>query len=261
MKKLILTLLIAFIAIVNVQSTKSDDFSDAIIKAKKKLKEAGDKNDGKLMLKARGDFERILQLKKNEWLVNYYLAACDFWYTYTLMNTEDQSKSDMKQIQKYTESSIDLLNKCTDVKEDFAEAWALKLGVNSNRWMYEMNKMNDIIAKQTEATDMCKKYEAENPRFLLIEGMNTYYTPESFGGGVDKALPTFEKSFKSFETFTPKDITYPNWGKETCAGMMALCYHKQDKKDEAKKWLDKALEINPDSGFLKDYVQKEIEKK
>ncbi len=261
MKKTFITTMLILFTFISASNINADDFSDAIVKAKKKLKEASDKNDGKAMLKARGDFERILQLKKNEWLVNYYLASCDFWYTYTIMNYEDQSKTDMKQVQKYTESSINLLNKCTDAKEDFAEAWGLKLGVNSNRWMYEMDKMNDIIAKLSEATDMCKKYEPENPRYLLIEGINTYYTPESFGGGVDKALPILEKSFKSFETFKPKDETYPDWGMESCAGMIALCYHKQDKKDEAKKWLDKALELNPDSGFLKNYIQKEIEKK
>ncbi|MEO6691322.1 MAG: tetratricopeptide repeat protein [Saprospiraceae bacterium] len=261
MKKLILTLLIAVVALVNVQSLKADDFSDAIVKSKKKLKEAADKNDGKALLKVRGDFERILQLKKNEWLVNYYLAVCDFWMTYTLMDMTDPTKTDNKQIQKYTESALDLLNKSTDSKEDFAEAWGLKLGVQSNRWMYEPGKMNDIIAKMSEATDMCKKYDPENPRYLLIEAINTYYTPEAFGGGVDKALPMLEKSYKSFETYKPMDETYPNWGKETAAGMIALCYSKQDKKDEAKKWYDKALEINPDSGFIKNYIKSEMEKK
>jgi hypothetical protein len=90
--------------------------------------------------------------------------------------------------------------------------------------------------------------------------MNTYYTPESFGGGHDKALPLLEKSWELFGTFKPKDETYPDWGKDQAAGMVALCYVKADKLDDAKKWIDKAIDVSPDSGFIKNYVMKEYEK-
>jgi tetratricopeptide (TPR) repeat protein len=234
----------------------ADDFSDAIIKAKKKFKEATNNNDRTTLIKLRGDFERILQLKKNEWLVNYYLAEVDMLISYTYMEKQDNDN-----IKKYTQSSLALLDKVTDLKDDFGEAWILKLAVNSNRWTYEFDKMNDILAKLTEAEDMAKKHDPENPRFYLVKGMNTYYTPENFGGGADKALPLFEKSVEYFKTYKIKDDTYPDWGTDMCYGMVALCKIKQDKLDEAKTWLDKGLELNPDSKFLKEDVTKEYEKK
>jgi len=249
------TLAIVMICSLSFSSLKADDFSDAIVKAKKKLGEAMNKNEKAALLKVRGDFERILQLKKNPWIVNYYLASIDFAFSY--IGIEEKNNDDVK---KYTESSLALLDKATEANDEFAEAWILKLAVNSNRWIYDSQSMNDILAKQAEAKDRAKKLEPGNPRLYLIDGMNTYYTPESFGGGVEKAQPLFEKSWELFQTYIPKDETYPEWGKDQAAGMLALCYIKNEKLDDAKKWIDKALEVSPESGFIKNYVMKEYEK-
>ncbi|MCI0449009.1 MAG: hypothetical protein L0Y79_04370 [Chlorobi bacterium] len=255
MKKLTLTVLFFLIALINSNKSYSDDYSDAMKKAAKKLDAVQDISDRAALLKIRGDFERILQLKKNEWLINYYMAYCDLMIAWSYMG----EKPDSENIKKYNESCIDLLNRSTDLKDDFAEAYILKMSANSNRWQYEPNKMNDIIAKGTEATDIAKKLEPENPRYFLVDATITYYTPENFGGGVDKAMPLFEKSWESFKTYEPKDETYPNWGKDQAAGMIALCYVKKDKLDEAKNWIDKGLESAPESGFLKGYVMKQYD--
>jgi tetratricopeptide (TPR) repeat protein len=233
----------------------ADDFSDAIMKVKKKWKENTDYSVQGL-LKIRGDFERILQLKKNQWLVDYYMGMVDMLISYQMAEKKDNDA-----VKKYTESSIDMLNKATDLKDDFAEAYILKFAVTSNRWMYEPNKMNDILAAQTEAKDLAKKNDPDNPRLYLVDGINTYYTPEMFGGGVDKAQPLFEKSYELFKTYKPVDETYPNWGKDQVCGYLALCCIKNDKLNDAKSWIDKGLEADPDSDFIKNQVQKEYDKK
>ena len=64
MKTMILALLIAVLTTLNITNIKADDYSDAMLKAMKKMGDAADKNDKAAMLKVRGDFERILQLKK-----------------------------------------------------------------------------------------------------------------------------------------------------------------------------------------------------
>jgi len=254
MKKVILIIL-TFWAFVNANKIYADDYTDAVKKAIKKLDAVGDISDRAALLKARGDFERILQLKKNEWMLNYYMAYCDLMIAWSYMG----EKPDNENIKKYNESCIDLLNKATDIKDDFAEAYILKMSANSNRWQYEPDKMNDIITKGAEDNAMAKKLEPENPRYYLVDAMITYYTPESFGGGVEKARPLFEKSWDLFQTYQLKDETYPNWGKDQAAGMVALCYVKRDKLDEAKKWIDKGLETAPESGFLKGYIMKQYE--
>jgi len=259
MKKIILTLVILVFTLMNMNTTKADDYTDAILKAKKKIEGIQNLSDRTALLKIRGDFERILQLKKNEWMVNYYLAYMDLMISWSY-NDFETGKSDNDNVKKYTESCINLLNKSTDVKDDFSEAYILKMSAQGNRWQYEPDQMNDIIAKSTEAKETAKKLEPDNPRFYLVDAYAVFYTPENFGGGVDKAQPLFEKSWELYQTYKPKDETYPDWGKDQAAGMIAMCYLKKDKPDDAKKWIDKALEASPESGFIKNYVMKEYEK-
>ncbi len=256
MKKLFLLILIAVIGASAARISYADDFSDAVVKAKKKMQTAANSGNQQDLLKVRGDFERILQLKKNEWLIDYYMGVIDYFITFSYIDKKDNDA-----IKKYTESSLLLLDKSTDAKDDFAEAWIMKMAVQSNRWMYEPDKMNDIIAKQSEAKDKAKKLDPENPRFYLVDGTNTYYTPSNFGGGPDNALPILQKSWDAFSTYKPVDETYPDAGKDQCAGMIALCYIQNDKLDDAKKWMDKGLEINPDNGFIKNYVRKQYDEK
>lgn len=255
MKTLIFTLLLAAITTLNITNLKADDYTDAMVKAIKKMGDAADKNDKAAMLKVRGDFERILQLKKNEWMVNYYLGSLD--YMLSRAAADEKNNDDVK---KYTESAIALFDKSTDVNDQFADAYIMKMAVQGNRWQYEPNKMNDIIAKTTEAKDKAYKLEPENPRYYLIDGYMTFYTPENFGGGVDKAQPMFEKAWEYSKTYKPKDETYPNWGNDQAAGMVAMCYIQNGKLDDAKKWIDMGLEVKPESNFIKGFVMKEYDK-
>ncbi len=255
MKKTFLTLFILIAGLMSFTSIYADDYSNAMLKAIKKMDEAADKNDKAAMLKVRGDFERILQLKKNEWMVNYYLGFVDYMLSRTA--TEEKNNDDVK---KYTESSISLFDKSTDGNDQFADAFIMKMAAQGNRWQYEPNKMNDIIAKTQEAKDIAMKLEPENPRYYLVDGYMTFYTPESFGGGVDKAQPMFEKAWEYSKTYKPKDETYPNWGNDQAAGMAAMCYIQNGKLDEAKKWIDMALEVKPESNFIKGFVMTEYDK-
>lgn len=255
MKKTILLILAAIFGIISSSSILADDYTDAMKKSIKKYGEAADSDDKAALLRVRGDFERILQLKKNVWMVNYYLGMID--YILGLKASEEKNTDELK---KYNESAIDLFDKATDMKDDFAEAYVMKMAVQGNRWGYEPNKMNDIIAKSTEAKDMAMKLEPNNPRFYLVDGYMTFYTPENFGGGVDKAQPLFQKSWDNFQTFKPVDETYPDWGRDQAAGMIAMCFIKTDKLDKAKEWIDKGLEVKPESKFIKTFVMKEYDK-
>lgn len=250
-QKIVLLLLLVF---ANSTFSIADDFSDAMLKAKKNLKSAMDKSDEKALIKVRGEFERILQLKKEVWIVYYYLAYTDYSIAATYMEGQVKDK-----IKKYTESGFDMINKSIEINPDFCDSYVLIMNLNFNRWLYEQDKMNDIIAASTEAETKAKKLDADNPRFHLTLGVSSYYTPEMFGGGVDKALESLNKANDLFKTRKEKEEYYPDWGKDMVNGFLAMCYIKRDKdgdKEKAKEHLDKGLEINPESGLLKVYVQK-----
>jgi hypothetical protein len=255
-QKIIFLVLIAFLF---SSFVIADDFSDAMLKAKKNLKTATDKNDEKALLKVRGEFERILQLKKDTWLVYYFISYTDYQTAATYM--KDQVKDKIK---KYTESAMEMINKSIEINSDFCDSYVLLMNIHFNRWMYEQDKMNDIIASSDLAAEKAKKLDADNPRYHLTLGVSSYYTPEMFGGGVENALVSLIKSYELFQTRKEKEEYYPDWGKDMACGFISLCYLKRDKEGDlvkAKEYLDKGLTENPESVILKSYVQKQYEEK
>jgi len=255
-KTLLLVLLLITFGLNSVLRADDDEFTKAVVKAKETLKTAIDKYDEKEMVKARGQFERILQLKKNVWLVNYYLALCDYHIATTAMESKDNEK-----IKKYTQSGLDLIAKSILDRDNFSDSYVLKLSLDYNRFQYEMDKMQSIIADVTADEESAKKYDPTNPRLYLVKGVATFYTPAAFGGGVDKAQPLLEKSVELFGLIKNSDLTLPNWGEETAYAYMALCMLDQNKLPEAKTFIDKGLAINPNSKMLTGYVKKEYDEK
>ena len=63
--KISILVILMFLMLLNLKSYADADFDKAMLKAKKHLKEAMDKMDETKIVKSRGEFERILQLKKD----------------------------------------------------------------------------------------------------------------------------------------------------------------------------------------------------
>jgi tetratricopeptide (TPR) repeat protein len=242
-------------------SAKADDFMDAMAKAKNNLKTAVNKFDEKGMVKARGEFERILQLKQDPWLVNYYIAYAD--YNIALTGMQNPEKPDVEKIKKYTQSGLEALDRSIDLKDNFADAYILRMFLNFNRWNYEQDKMNDIISATQQAQAKAEELEASNPRLYLVKGIASFYTPEMFGGGVKAALPDLEKSVEAFSTRKEPGEIYPDWGNDIAYGYLALSMLKRGDdgdKEKAKVYMDKGLEVNPESGMISTYVKAEYDK-
>jgi hypothetical protein len=57
-----------------------------------------------------------------------------------------------------------------------------------------------------------KTLDPTNPRPVLLQAENTFYTPEQFGGGKDAAKPLFDQASKLDAAFKPETEISPNWG-------------------------------------------------
>jgi hypothetical protein len=243
---------------ITFNALKADDFTDAMLKAKKNLQTAMNSYDEKALVKVRGEFERILQLKKQEWIVYYYIAVVD----YSIASSAMGEKPDKDKLKKYTESGLNYLEKSILIRDDFSDSYVLRYALNFNRWVYEQDKMADIMQQSSEAKEKAEKLDPENPRFYMMDGMATFYMPEAFGGGAKKSTPIFEKSIELFNKRVEKEAYYPDWGKDLAYGFLAMSYAKRDDDGDKKKATDlyeKATKEMPDSGFLKGYIKKQLE--
>lgn len=153
------------------------------------------------------NFSRIGDAEKDKWLPYYYAAFCKVTEA---MAEQDNSKKDAlaDKADEYLAKAEDILGK------ENSEINVIKSMIATARMT--VDPQSRFMTYGPQSTDFIKKSEkldATNPRPVLLEAQNTFYTPEAFGGGKDVAKPLFEKAKVLFENFKPETDLSPTWGK------------------------------------------------
>jgi tetratricopeptide (TPR) repeat protein len=111
-----------------------------------------------------------------------------------------------------------------------------------------------------KAFDRAMKLQADNPRLALTQGINAFFAPESFGGGLEKA----EQALKRAEALFSKessDKPWPNWGRLDVYAWLGQVTDKKGQKEEARLYYEKALELEPDHVWIGSVLLPALEKK
>ena len=228
---------------------------ELILKGKQQIQQAVDVWDLKQMLAARAIFERLSADESYPWLVHYYIGYMDMCIFHYHMSQEDKENAG-----KVIDDGIVHLEKALEIKDDFADGYALlssllgnKIGLNPMLGMSLGMKSGSLIQKAFELAP-------ENPRVSLIAGQSAYYTPAMFGGGKDKAWVHLQKAIGYFETFKPEMPILPTWGHEEAYAYVGLIQMEKDDFAEARRSFEKALEINPDYGWVRHDLLNRLKK-
>lgn len=105
--------------------------------------------------------------------------------------------------------------------------------------------------KATKALDRAFELAPENPRVALQRAISYYYTPKSFGGGLDKAEQEVRRAGDLLD-LEPADQSWPNWGRIDALAWLGLILNARDKPDEARSAYQTALSLEPDHAWIRD---------
>ena len=94
----------------------TDVFEDNIIKARNLLEQGYNKWDESKMQESLAQFQRLLHLEKDEWLVYFYIAFADYRLGTYYMD-KDKEKAG-----KYFDNAIDQLKKSQELNDSFPES-------------------------------------------------------------------------------------------------------------------------------------------
>ncbi|MBI5325358.1 MAG: hypothetical protein HZB41_08840 [Ignavibacteriae bacterium] len=96
--------------------------------------------------------------------------------------------------------------------------------------------------------------EKDNPKLLLIAATHLMHTPESFGGSKTKARSLLLKSLEINKTKNEKDEYVLNWADDAeIYAYLGQLEVLNENKDKAWIYIQKAIKLIPDYGFvLKD---------
>ncbi len=165
-----------------------------------------------MMMKGNGadlanNFERIGDAEKTQWLPYYYASYCTITSAY---RETDLSKKDA-----IGDKSKALLDKAVAIlgKEN-SETYVIRAMIATTHMTVDpQSRYMTYGAEIKEDLQKSISLDATNPRPVLIQAENIFYTPEGFGGGKDVAKPMFTKASAMLDSFKPETELSPSWGK------------------------------------------------
>lgn len=192
-------------------------------------------------------FGQLQQIKQQNNVITYWMAYVNYYQSVYFLKTTEKKKSETK-----IKEGIILLE---ELKRKNSEDYALLAILQSFYIQFKSGMAaGKISSKVTENGEKAIELDSLNLRAWYVLGSNDFYTPESFGGG--KKAEGYLKKAITLPSQSTESIYLPSWGKEYAFEMLIQFYIKKDKKDEAKKIYDQAIQQFPDSYMLKQYESK-----
>jgi hypothetical protein len=202
MKKLILTAVLIYAA--GITYAQSAKYESAMKSNIAQLDSMMAKNNNADLA---NNFIRIGDAEKTQWLPYYYASFC---IATQALAEKDNSKKDA-----LADKATDLITKAeTILGKENSETDVIKSMIATahmtvdpqSRYMTYGSAISSNIEKS-------KSLDPTNPRPVLLEAENKFFTPEAYGGGKDVAKPIFDSASKLLDNFKPESDLSPNWGR------------------------------------------------
>jgi tetratricopeptide (TPR) repeat protein len=157
--------------------------------------------------------------------------------------------------------AISHLKRATKTDPEMADAWALLAGCYGQMMGINPMKGMSLGPKSSQALKKAKKLAPQNPRVWIISGTQDYFTPSMFGGDKERALKKFKKAARLAEQESIDDPLMPSWGHAEAYTWIGIAQMNAERYAEARSAFEKALDLNPDYGWVKAVLLPKLNEK
>ncbi len=240
MKLKLLTIFITFLFFTNISAQDLSANDSLLLQAIGNLNQAIDNWNEADLQSNRAQLERLLDQNDQKYLVHYYIAFAE----YNLVNFyQAQKKEDM--LAKLLDDGVEHLEQAIQIDVNFAEAYGLlssllgqKIGLSPIKGIFLGPKSGSNMATALEL-------DPNNPRLHYLAGVNAFFTPAMFGGGIDIARNSLKQAIDLFKTYKVTKRLYPQWGEREAYTWLGIIAAKSDSLKLAHSYYKSALEISP----------------
>lgn len=223
-----------------------------IIEAKRILKAGVDTWDPETIKKARDRFLGLLAREgQNNLYLLYYAALCD----YRLANYFIASQ-EMEKAETYVKECETYLLKAMEIDHEFGELDAMYAYMLGFEIAIDQKKAMSLGFQSFQYMGKASIKSPDNPRVFYLKGISELYTPQQYGGGVDMAIKTLNRSVELFDKEKIEEEYMPSWGKEEAYTFLGMAYNQKGEKENAREMFTRALEVNPDFGLAAEELKK-----
>jgi tetratricopeptide (TPR) repeat protein len=178
-------------------------------------------------------------------LAEYYLGYIDYQMAVAVY------RMDKEKAPASLDSAVMHLEKALLINDNNAEAHALLASCYGMQIAFSPMSGIWLGPKSGSEMDKAREISKENPRVALLGAIGIYNTPSMFGGGKEKGFEAMKIAAELFDRWKTADSLQPDWGKEQVYAWIGMAYLDRKETILARKAFEKALEINPDYGWVK----------
>jgi tetratricopeptide (TPR) repeat protein len=214
----------------------------------------GDDLDG--LRKARADLLRLLAAgpaADRAPLVNYAVAYAG-WRLSTNPSASSRERDDL------LDDAETRLKAAIKLDANFAEGHALLSGVYGLKIAHSPISGMFLGPRSSSAADRAMSLAPENPRVLIARGVGKFNTPSMFGGDVKEAERCLRLAIDRLAA-EPPDKPFPAWGRFDAHVWLGQALAKRGDVAGARAAYAKALEVAPQSGWVRYVLLPALDKK
>ena len=231
----------------NAKNDQSIESEAPFIKGKELLQQAIDSSNPDQLYEAQKLFDRARQDGHHEEFALYYLALCEYRLATLFTVTPGEQAECINRTIGHLKGAIELEDNFSDAHALLASAYGQKLGLKPHLGMALGPETKRVLEKS-------KRLDGNNPRVVLIDGMNDYYTPAMFGGDKQRAISKMEQTLELFAKEEIRDPFQPSWGYDEACAQLGVMRQEAGDIEGAREAYVKALEVNPNNGWVKSQL-------
>ena len=229
------------------KSKQGIDSEALFVEGKELLQQAIDTSNPDQLYEAQQLFERAHRNGSYEIFALYYLALCEYRRSTLFTSAPDEQTQSINQTIEYLQEAIELEDNFSDAHALLASAYGQKLSLKPHLGMALGPESKRVLEKS-------KRLDGNNPRVVLTDGMSDYYTPAMFGGDRQRAISKMEQALALFAKEEIRDFLQPSWGYDEACAHLGIMRQEAGDIEGARKAFVKALEINPNNGWVKSLL-------
>lgn len=223
-----------------------------ILEAKNISKEAYLKFDKVLFLKSNGLLERILSSEPSNAEARYYSAYNQYRLLVIEMKEKGNHLSGL-----YYKSAIENAKKVSRIKGYKSDGDVLLAAIYMMKLSTDKSEAPVISAKIYSLLKEAQLSDSANPRIYLVRGIMQFNTPPMFGGDIDSAIKNFDMAISLFNKNAQEKI---DWGYVETLAWKGQALTQKNEYRLAKRTYDRALEVEPEFGWVKYNLLPQLEK-
>lgn len=185
-------------------------------------------------------------------LVEYYLGYIEYQQAVAVYRMDkEKAPACLDSAVVHLERAIEKNDSLADAHALLSSCYGLQISFSPLSGIWRGPKSGSEINK-------AKALSADNPRVALLGAIGTYNTPAMFGGGKEEGFAALKKAAELFDQWKTTDSLQPDWGKEQVYAWIGLAHLDRKETILARKAFEKALEINPDYGWVKYVLMSKV---